>query len=52
VKVFFSVSSGTQLRPQLLDLASPGCNEKITGREPRESWPFDNLEELWRDDHP
>jgi hypothetical protein len=52
VKVFFSINSGTQLRPQLLDLALPGCTEKILGREPRESWPFDNLEELWQDDHP
>ena len=50
VKVFFSTSSGTQLRPQMLDLALPGCTEKIIGREPRENWPFENIEDLWRED--
>jgi len=50
VKVFFSTNSGTQLRPQLLDLAQPGCTEKILAREPRENWPFENIEELWHDD--
>lgn len=51
VKVFFSINSGTQLRPQLLDLSQPGCTEKILGREPRENWPFENIEELWQDEH-
>jgi len=51
VKVFFSINSGTQLRPQLLDLSLPGCTEKILGREPRENWPFENIEELWQDEH-
>jgi putative nucleotidyltransferase with HDIG domain len=51
VKVFFSTNSGTQVRPQLLDLSTPGSTEKILGREPRESWPFENVEELWRNEH-
>jgi putative nucleotidyltransferase with HDIG domain len=51
VKVFFSTNSGTQVRPQPVDLSSPGCTEKILGREPRENWPFENVEELWRDEH-
>ena len=52
VKIFFSTNSGTQLRPQMLDLSVPGCTEKILGREPRENWPFENIEELWQDEHP
>lgn len=51
VKVFFSTNSGTQLRPQMLDLALPGCTEKIVGREARENWPFANIEDLWREEH-
>jgi putative nucleotidyltransferase with HDIG domain len=37
VKVFFSTNSGTQLRPQLLDLAQPGLHrEDPRARTPRE----------------
>jgi len=48
VKVFFSTTSGTQLKPQLLDLGQSGCTDKIVGREARENWPFRHLEEIWR----
>jgi putative nucleotidyltransferase with HDIG domain len=50
VKVFFSTKSGTQIKPQLLDLGQSGCTEKIVSREAREHWPFTHLEELWRAD--
>ncbi len=50
VKVFFSTSSGTQLKPVGLDLADPNCAERITGRESPENWPFTNLEQLWLPD--
>jgi putative nucleotidyltransferase with HDIG domain len=52
VKVFFSTKTNTQLRPVLLDLAQSGTTEKIVGREARESWPFTNIEELWRSEKP
>jgi putative nucleotidyltransferase with HDIG domain len=48
VKVFFSTTSGTQLKPQLLDLAQSGCTDKILSREAREKWPFKHIEEIWR----
>ena len=51
VKVFFSLSSRSQLLPQLVDLAQQGCTDKIVGREPRENWPFENLEDLWQAAH-
>ena len=50
VKVFFSTKNNSQLKPQLLDLAQSGVTDKIVGREARESWPFQHIEELWRDD--
>jgi putative nucleotidyltransferase with HDIG domain len=49
VKVFFSTNTGTQIKPELLDLNSPNCSEKIIGREAPEKWPFTNLERLWLD---
>lgn len=50
VKVFFSTKSGTQIRPQILDLGQSGCTDKIVSREARENWPFTHLEDLWRDE--
>ncbi|HXC60107.1 MAG TPA: hypothetical protein VN645_12370, partial [Steroidobacteraceae bacterium] len=50
VKVFFSTKNNTQLKPQLLDLAQSGVTDKIVGREAREAWPFQHIEELWRDE--
>ncbi len=47
VKVFFSTNSATQLKREILDLHSPSCSDRITGREPPEKWPFGSLENLW-----
>jgi HD-GYP domain-containing protein (c-di-GMP phosphodiesterase class II) len=47
VKVFFSINTGTQLKPELLDLNAPDCDEKIVSREAPEKWPFKELENLW-----
>jgi putative nucleotidyltransferase with HDIG domain len=47
VKIFFSTKSGLQLKPEMLNLHSPGCHEKIVCRESPENWPFKNLDELW-----
>ncbi len=48
VKVFFSTKSQLRLPPEIIDLASPGCNEKITAHENPAKWGFPDLEELWR----
>jgi putative nucleotidyltransferase with HDIG domain len=48
VKVFFSTKSQARLVPEMIDLASPGCNEKILAHEDPEKWAFPDLENLWR----
>jgi HD-GYP domain-containing protein (c-di-GMP phosphodiesterase class II) len=48
VKVFFSTKSQVRLTPEIVDLASPGCSEKIVAHEDSEKWGFPDLEELWR----
>jgi hypothetical protein len=48
VKVFFSTKSQTRLKPEIIDLASPGSSEKILTHEDPEKWAFPDLEELWR----
>jgi hypothetical protein len=48
VKVFFSTKSQVRITPEIVDLASPGCSEKIVAHEDSEKWGFPDLEELWR----
>jgi HD-GYP domain-containing protein (c-di-GMP phosphodiesterase class II) len=47
VKVFFSIRKDARIEPALIDLAAPGCTEKITGREDPAYWRFLDLNELW-----
>ncbi len=47
VKVFFSTASNMGIRPRLLDLARPGCADRIVGREDPVKWGFRQLDELW-----
>jgi putative nucleotidyltransferase with HDIG domain len=47
IKVFFSTKSRAQLPPEIIDLAKPGCIEKIVGREAPEKWGLVDLERLW-----
>ncbi|HAU57689.1 MAG TPA: phosphodiesterase [Comamonadaceae bacterium] len=47
VKVFFSTKSDMRIPPELVDLAAPGCHEKIVAREDPERWRFPDLDELW-----
>ena len=47
VKVFYSTVSKMCIPPQVVDLATPGCKEKIVGRENPESWNFHDLNKLW-----
>ena len=47
VKVFFSTKSQSYLPPEVVDLARPGCPEKIVGGEDAAKWGIKNLRELW-----
>ena len=47
VKAFFSTKSDMRIPPELVDLAAPGCHEKIVAREDPERWRFPDLNELW-----
>jgi putative nucleotidyltransferase with HDIG domain len=47
IKVFFSTKSRAQLPSEIIDLAKPGCTEKIIGRESPEKWGLVELERLW-----
>ena len=46
IKVFYSTVSQARIEPHILDLSSPGCAEKILGREDPGGWNFPNLNEL------
>ena len=52
VKVFFSLKSQLRLKPEIVDLARPGSNNKILARENPDNWDFPDLELLWRDGDP
>ncbi|KHK57613.1 phosphodiesterase [Ralstonia sp. A12] len=45
VKVFFSISSGTRIAPELIDLAHTG--DQIVSREEPSDWGLTDLNELW-----
>lgn len=47
IKVFFSTRSNARIAPEIVDLARPGCTEKIVGREDPAKWDFPDLNELW-----
>ena len=47
VKVFFSTKSDLRIPPEVVDLAEPGCSEKIVAREDPDKWRFPDLNELW-----
>lgn len=47
VKVFFSTKSDLRIPPEHVNLAAPGCAEKIVAREDPDRWRFPDLAELW-----
>ena len=49
VKVFYSTASGMRIAPQTVDLARPGCQEKIVSREDPAKWGFTDLDALWKE---
>ena len=49
VKVFYSTASGMRIPPETIDLARPGCQEKISSREDPAKWGFTDIDALWKD---
>jgi putative nucleotidyltransferase with HDIG domain len=49
VKVFFSTRSQLHIPPELLDLSSASCSDRIAARESNAQWKFTHLEQLWAD---
>jgi putative nucleotidyltransferase with HDIG domain len=47
VKVFFSATSELHIQPEVIDLAHPGCSDRIVARESNRKWKFRHLDELW-----
>ncbi|MEY4562362.1 MAG: hypothetical protein RLZZ618_1639 [Pseudomonadota bacterium] len=47
VKVFFSTRSQMHIPPELLDLSSSACSDRIVGRESNAQWNFTHLDEMW-----
>jgi len=47
IKTFFSTRSNTRIRPEVIDLARPGCPHKIVSREDPAKWNFPDLHEIW-----
>ena len=47
VNVFFSTKSGLRITPEQVNLAAPGCTERIVAREDPASWGFTDLSGLW-----
>ena len=47
VRVFYNAKHRTPLLIRDLDLAAPGCQDRIVGIESPEAWSFPQLEKLW-----
>jgi HD-GYP domain-containing protein (c-di-GMP phosphodiesterase class II) len=47
VKVFFSTRRAARILPEVLNLARPGCRQKIVSREDPAKWNFPDLNEIW-----
>ena len=47
IKVFYSTKASSRIKPEIIDLSHPSCQEKIAGREDPAKWKFHDLNELW-----
>ena len=47
VKAFYSTHHKTQIEPEAIDLAAPGCTNKIVGIEDAKDWGLAHTDELW-----
>ncbi|MEO8296790.1 MAG: HD-GYP domain-containing protein [Burkholderiales bacterium] len=50
VKAFYSTKSMLPIEPEVIDLASPGCKDRLVGVESSEAWKFDHLDSLWMEE--
>lgn len=47
VKVFFSTKAQAYIKPELIDLARPGMNDKIVSREDAAKWGIQDINRFW-----
>ena len=47
VRVFFSIRAGTCIAPCLIDLAAPGCQERIISTESAAQWGLLDVDRYW-----
>ena len=47
VKAFFSTKSNTHIKPEIINLSHPGCQDKITAIEHPEDWHLPDINQLW-----
>ncbi|MBA5690353.1 HD-GYP domain-containing protein [Rugamonas apoptosis] len=47
VKAFYSLRTKSRIEPVRIDLSLATAKDAISGREPREQWAFDDLEQIW-----
>ncbi|WP_119155273.1 HD-GYP domain-containing protein [Caldimonas tepidiphila] len=47
VKVFFSIKSKMRILPEVIELGSPSCQDRIVARESAGRWGLGNVDELW-----
>lgn len=48
LRVFYSTRADAHIQPEVLDLARPGCPDRIAGTEDPSRWHFKDLERLWQ----
>ncbi|AQR68681.1 phosphodiesterase [Janthinobacterium sp. LM6] len=47
VRVFFSIRAGTCIAPAVIDLAAPGCQERIVSTESASQWRLQDVDRYW-----
>ncbi|WP_219134737.1 HD-GYP domain-containing protein [Janthinobacterium sp. UMAB-60] len=50
VRVFFSIRAGTCIVPSIIDLAAPGCQERIVSTESAAQWGLLDVDRYWVDE--
>lgn len=48
VRIFYSTRADAHIKPEVVDLARPGCKERIAGTEDPSRWHFKDLDLLWQ----